>query len=410
MKAMIACVLLLAPIGCIHAPEIVLVDRATALEQQAAGSYADLERKLARASLAPRPEPLTPEQLETLGIAPPSLVNDTERTDADRVDALLTQHCLGESRDGTLAYTHSACKGAVDRTQALALVDRTNGARQQLWRWMKARRPELAGQPLDEIRKAWHATHARGIVCGGWIQKRRRRLGGEEVLRRAAALLLLLAVAADARAQGDDDVVQRPERMTAGTADQLLGQLSPTGQTLYFVSNRNTTNELYRQENGASGAKLLFDEGADVTWPRLSPDGKRILYISFRDDASGRLCVRDLPDKRAALLRERRQRAAGAMDRRQAASRSSAATRLEGDLHVVVVSVGRTLHGQTLVERNLRARRCRPTAAGWSTCRSSATSSASAPASPRAPPRGSRRCGSIARACRRCRCRSICRG
>jgi hypothetical protein len=161
----------LLPAGCFKAPEIVLVDRATALEQQAAGSYAEIERKLARAAMAPRPAPLTPEQLETLGIAPPSLVDDTERSDADRLDALIAQHCVGEAKDGTLADTHDACKGAADRAQSIALIERTNAARQQLWRWMKERAPELKGRSLDEVRRAWQKTHAQGVVCGGWIQR-----------------------------------------------------------------------------------------------------------------------------------------------------------------------------------------------------------------------------------------------
>ncbi|HEX9105099.1 MAG TPA: DUF1318 domain-containing protein [Polyangia bacterium] len=170
MRRLFACLVLCGPLGCIRAPEIVLVDRATALEQQAAGSYAELERKLARATMAPRPAPLTPEQLETLGIAPPSLVDDTERTDADRVDALLAQHCIGEAKDGTLADTHEACKGAADRAQALALVERTNSARQQLWRWMKERAGDKK-RSLDEVRRAWHGEHARGVSCGGWLQR-----------------------------------------------------------------------------------------------------------------------------------------------------------------------------------------------------------------------------------------------
>ena len=49
MKYLVAVAVALAPLGCIRAPEIVLVDRATALEEQAAGSYSELERKLARA-------------------------------------------------------------------------------------------------------------------------------------------------------------------------------------------------------------------------------------------------------------------------------------------------------------------------------------------------------------------------
>jgi hypothetical protein len=171
MRPWILCLVACALLGCIRAPEIVLVDRATALEQQAAGSYAELERKLARAAMTPRPAPLTPEQLETLGIAPPSLVDDTERTDADRVDALLAQHCVGEARDGVLADTHDACKGAADRAQSLELIERTNAARQQLWRWMKERAPDGKARPLDEVKRAWHREHARGVVCGGWMQR-----------------------------------------------------------------------------------------------------------------------------------------------------------------------------------------------------------------------------------------------
>ncbi|HXU73833.1 MAG TPA: DUF1318 domain-containing protein [Polyangia bacterium] len=157
--------------GCIKAPEIVLVDRATALEQQAAGSYSEIEKKLARATMAPRPAPLTPEQLETLGMATPTLVDDTERTDADRVDALLQQHCVGEAKDGLVVDTHDACKGAADRAQAALLIDRTNNARQQLWRWMKERAPDPKAHTLDDVRKSWHVQHARGVVCGGWMQK-----------------------------------------------------------------------------------------------------------------------------------------------------------------------------------------------------------------------------------------------
>lgn len=154
--------------GCIRPPEIVLVDRATALEQQAAGSFTELEERLVRAAIAPRPVPLTPDQLEALGIRPSSVVDSNEVTDADRVDALLKQHCVGESRDGTLADTPDACKGASDHAMALALVERVNRARVQLWRWMHDRRKEA---PVEAIRKAWRAAHLAGVVCGGWIER-----------------------------------------------------------------------------------------------------------------------------------------------------------------------------------------------------------------------------------------------
>src|SRR5262245_61436539 len=105
--------------GCIKAPEIVLVDRATALEQQAAGSFHELEHQLARARNQPQPAPPTPEQLEELGNPPPNLTDKTDRTDADRVDELLKQRCIGEARDGLVADTPEACKGSADHAEAL---------------------------------------------------------------------------------------------------------------------------------------------------------------------------------------------------------------------------------------------------------------------------------------------------
>jgi hypothetical protein len=177
------------------------------------------------------------------------------------------------------------------------------------------------------------------------------------VLTRVAACLaagaaLALGVGADVWAQGDGDAVRRPERLTTGVADQLLGQLAPDGRTLYFVSNRNTTSEIYKQDKQGSGAKILFDEGADLTWPRLSPDGKRILYISFRDDAAGLLCVRDLPDRKRRCLD-----GVGSAVQAQWIDGGHIAlvTRgsVSGDLRVLTVDVGRRLSGRTLIERNL---------------------------------------------------------
>ncbi|MET0284097.1 MAG: hypothetical protein ABW352_06495, partial [Polyangiales bacterium] len=116
------------------------------------------------------------------------------------------------------------------------------------------------------------------------------------MLRRAVALALPL-LALSVRAQDDDalDALRRPERLTVAINDQFLGQLSRDEQTLYFVSNQDTRKEIFAQDDEGR-AHRVFDEAADVTWPRVSPDGKRLLYISFSDQASGRLCVRTLPD------------------------------------------------------------------------------------------------------------------
>jgi hypothetical protein len=153
--------------GCVKPPEIVMVDRATALEQQASGSFEDLERTLDRAAIEPRPVPMTPEQLEALGIRPPPMTDDSDLTEADRLDGLLVQHCVGEGKDGLLVETRAACKGAADAGEVEAIVERTNRARRQLWRWMHDRRTDV---PEADLRRAWRENHARNVVCGGWLQ------------------------------------------------------------------------------------------------------------------------------------------------------------------------------------------------------------------------------------------------
>jgi hypothetical protein len=166
VAGVLACFALLP--GCITAPEIVLFDRATALEHQAAGSFAELERKLVREGIAARPVPLTADDLQALGIQPPPLVDEIDLTEADRVDALVAQHCIGEARDGTLADTHDTCRVSADQVAARTLIDRVNRARQQLWHWMHARQPKSAPA---ELRRSWRQTHLLGVVCGGWVQK-----------------------------------------------------------------------------------------------------------------------------------------------------------------------------------------------------------------------------------------------
>jgi hypothetical protein len=151
--------------GCIRAPEIVMVDRATALEEQASGSFKDVEQRLARAGMSPTPVPLTPNQLEELGIQPTPLVENIGKTQADRVDDLLRRHCVGEGRDGLLV--RSRCQAGRMSADDIALVERVNRARQQLWQWMRTVRP---GVPEESLRRSWRQVHAEGVICGGWVE------------------------------------------------------------------------------------------------------------------------------------------------------------------------------------------------------------------------------------------------
>lgn len=166
-----ACAVAVALAGCVSAPDVVLVDRATALEEQAAGSYQDLERRLARAGINPTPIPFTPNQLEDLGMQPPALVDRLDQTPADRVDELLRRHCIGEGNEGLLVDTRRLCKAGRMTADDAALVQRVNRARQQLWAWMREQK-ERTQPPLseDELRRRWQRVHAEGLVCGARLQ------------------------------------------------------------------------------------------------------------------------------------------------------------------------------------------------------------------------------------------------
>jgi tetratricopeptide (TPR) repeat protein len=170
-----------------------------------------------------------------------------------------------------------------------------------------------------------------------------------------ALLALALLVASGARAQDDegDTGLRTPSRLTVGSGDHFLGQLAPDGNTLIFASNRNIATEIYVQDLEGGRERRLFDEGADVTWPRISPDGKHLLYISFRERASGQLCVRDLPgaENRRCLQEESSALQAEWMDASHVALVSRAT--IQGDLRLSRVSVGKALVASPLPARNL---------------------------------------------------------
>lgn len=164
------------------------------------------------------------------------------------------------------------------------------------------------------------------------------------MLRCALALALLPSLAA---AEG----LRRPEKLTVALSDELLGQLSPDGKRLYFLSNRNATSQVFTHDLDRPSATLLFDEGADVSWPRLAPDGKRLLYVSYRDDATGRLCIREFPKMERTCLDESGALAAAWMapDRLILIARPS----VEGDLRIEQVRTGVKLRSTPFLQRNL---------------------------------------------------------
>lgn len=159
--------------GCFKAPEVVIVDRRTALEEQALGRHPKRESELQQAGLSPRPAAFTRQQLEKSGWRPDrdhdaiTALFEQAVADGERVDQLLLRKCIGEAETGLLTDTRSACSGGVDAGEVAQLIERVNRNRRQIWAYLAgARRATVAS-----ARAAWHAVHLVELVCGGHLQK-----------------------------------------------------------------------------------------------------------------------------------------------------------------------------------------------------------------------------------------------
>lgn len=181
--AWIVMLLALAASGCIKAPDVIIVDRQTALEQQANGRFPSLQEQLDQAAITAEPVPFTRARLEEAGWQPRKEHDAIARlyreasSQSERIDQLLLRRCIGEANDGTLAETRDTCRGGVDVATLSALLERANRNRRQVWRHLLGKRPESA---LPGIRQSWRGVHMKSVVCGGHIQRK----GGAWVVKK----------------------------------------------------------------------------------------------------------------------------------------------------------------------------------------------------------------------------------
>ena len=158
--------------GCFKAPDVIIVDRRTALEEQALGKRPRLEAELQQAGLSARPAPFTRQQLEKSGWRPDAAhdaiakLHAEAATDSERADQLLERRCIGEGLDGLLADTRRMCGGGVDAAEVAHLIERVNRNRRQVWSFVaQQRRSSVAA-----ARKAWIEAHKVEIACGAHVQ------------------------------------------------------------------------------------------------------------------------------------------------------------------------------------------------------------------------------------------------
>ncbi|MBX3270620.1 MAG: PD40 domain-containing protein [Sandaracinaceae bacterium] len=111
--------------------------------------------------------------------------------------------------------------------------------------------------------------------------------------RALALTLALLGAGSHARADAGPvpSALLARRELTAGGYDHFQGQLTPDGSSVVFAGNADSTIEIFTQRIDRGLPRRLVDESADVHQPRVSPDGERVLYVSYREDAAGDACI-----------------------------------------------------------------------------------------------------------------------
>jgi hypothetical protein len=175
MPRLLAFLLVAAPLGgCISAPDVVLLDRKTVLEEQASGELHPLENDLREAAIVPKGADFTRAELREAGedmthgtLSTVVNIHGVIRTEADYLDDLLVRRCIGEAFSGLLVETPRTCAGRQKAGRTSEAIQRVNRARRQMWRYLQGKRP---GTPEEEVRTTWRRHHLEAVVCDGQVQ------------------------------------------------------------------------------------------------------------------------------------------------------------------------------------------------------------------------------------------------
>jgi hypothetical protein len=164
----------LAASACIKAPDVVLVDRQTMLEEQISGELEALDQELREQVLVPTSADFSRGQLEAAGVdlgddtlSQVTRVHAVLMSELEILDDLLVRRCIGEALTGLLEETPTTCSGRHTAQRTTAAVHRVNRARRQLWDFLARKTP---GRPAADIARSWREAHLEGVVCGAQVQ------------------------------------------------------------------------------------------------------------------------------------------------------------------------------------------------------------------------------------------------
>ncbi len=91
-----------------------------------------------------------------------------------------------------------------------------------------------------------------------------------------------------------NSALNTPQKLTTHTADDYQPAVSPDGKRVAFLSNRSGNNDIWLIPIDGGPARQLTTHTASDADPSWSRDGKKIAFTSLREDSKGDIWVLDL--------------------------------------------------------------------------------------------------------------------
>ena len=95
--------------------------------------------------------------------------------------------------------------------------------------------------------------------------------------------------------EGDDN----PEALTTGPSQNHSPRLSPDGELIAFVSDREGNSDIYVMTRSGENIILISDGEGTASHPRWSPDGRQIAFLLEAEDGNTQVFLSNVDDPQA---------------------------------------------------------------------------------------------------------------